>query len=133
MITAEATTSTPPAKELTGVGRGERRGRRELAAPASQTLTVPGRRTAPSETVTLTVSATAVSPAVAGDFALSANQVLTITAGHVEHGDGDDLSGGQSRTTKRRRRWTLKLDPTSISGRTAARDGDAGSSDRSKR
>ena len=33
--------------------------------------------------MTLTVSATAVSPAVAGDFALSANQVLTITAGQT--------------------------------------------------
>ena len=36
---------------------------------------------ATSEDVTLTVSATPVSPAVAGDFELSANQVLTITAG----------------------------------------------------
>ena len=38
---------------------------------------------ATSETVTLTVSATAVSPAVPGDFELSANQVPTITAGQT--------------------------------------------------
>ena len=38
---------------------------------------------ATSERVTLTVSATAVPPAVPGDFALSANNVLTITAGQT--------------------------------------------------
>ena len=36
-----------------------------------------------SETTTVTVSATAVSPAVEGDFALSANKTLTITAGQT--------------------------------------------------
>ena len=46
--------------------------------------------------MTLTVSATAVSPAVPGDFALSANQVLTITAGQTSStGNGDDHGGGQ--------------------------------------
>ena len=36
-----------------------------------------------SETTTVTVSATAVSPAVAGDFRLSTNKTLTITAGQT--------------------------------------------------
>ncbi len=36
-----------------------------------------------SETTTVTISATALSPAVAGDFALSENKTLTITAGQT--------------------------------------------------
>ena len=83
-----------------------------VAPPASQTLTVTDNESPPtvtlalapkeisenggrvstvtatldratSETVTLTVSATAVPPAVRGDFELSANKVLTITAGQT--------------------------------------------------
>ena len=48
----------------------------------STTVTARLNRTS-SETTTVTVSATAVSPAVAGDFALSAHKTLTITAGQT--------------------------------------------------
>ena len=42
------------------------------------------------ETTTVTVSATAVTPAVSGDFTLSMNKTLTIEAGHRQHGNRDD-------------------------------------------
>ena len=86
-------------------------GGRGVAAPASQTLTITDDEGAPtvtlvlsptsvgedagvstvtatlssvsSEAVTVTVSATPVSPTVAGDFALSANKALTIAAGET--------------------------------------------------
>ncbi len=48
----------------------------------STTVTARLNRTS-SETTTVTVSATAVSPAVSGDFRLSANKTLTITAGQT--------------------------------------------------
>ena len=48
----------------------------------STTVTARLNRTS-SETTTVTVSATAVSPAVAGDFALSAHKTLTLTAGQT--------------------------------------------------
>ena len=87
-------------------------GSMDVAAPAAQTLTITDDETAPtltleldptsisenggestvtatlsgpsSEDVTLTVSATPVSPAVADDFELSGNTELTITAGRTE-------------------------------------------------
>ena len=53
---------------------------------------------ASSETTKVTVSATAVSPAVPTDFTLSANQTLTITAGpDHQHGDGADHRQQQRR------------------------------------
>ena len=48
----------------------------------STTVTARLNRTS-SETTTVTVSATAVSPAVSGDFRLSSNKTLTITAGQT--------------------------------------------------
>ncbi len=48
----------------------------------STTVTARLNRTS-SETTTVTVSATAVSPAVSGDFRLSSNKTLTITAGQA--------------------------------------------------
>ena len=48
----------------------------------STTVTARLNRTS-SETTTVTVSATAVSPAVGGDFTLSSNKTLTITAGQT--------------------------------------------------
>ena len=92
-----------------------------LAAPASKTLTItddegtptvtlvptPNRISeddgvstvmarlshATSEDVEVTVSAAAVSPAVAGDFALSANTLLTITAGQTESTETVTVTG----------------------------------------
>ena len=59
-----------------------------------------------SEEVTLTVAAEAVSPAMAGDFELSANRVLTIAAGSTESTGGvtltavhDGVNGPNKRVT----------------------------------
>ena len=109
-ITAEDSGVDALAKELT-VSAAVTTGPTGLTAPASRTLTITDDEGAPevtlalgppsisedggestvtatlsgttSEDVTLTVSATAVSPASASDFALSGNRVLTITAGQT--------------------------------------------------
>ena len=110
-VTITAADNAVDAPEKTVTVSGSVTGGNGLEAPASQTLTItddegaPGvslvltpssigenggvstvtatLSTASSETVTVTVSGEAVSPAVSGDFELSANQVLTIVAGQT--------------------------------------------------
>ena len=60
---------------------------------------------------TVTVSAAAVSPAVAGDFALSANTTLTITAGQL------DSTGTVTITANNNTVDTPKQDGTGCRGR----------------
>ena len=115
-ISAEDHDTDAPAKELTvsaavtvgadgtggaGVADTDDHGRRNGAdgdAEAGSDVDLEGRRREHRDgdagssdernVVTLTVSTTAVSPAVAGDFELSANQVLTITAGQTSSNGG---------------------------------------------
>ena len=108
-ITAVNNNVDAPNKEITVSGSAS--GGRDVEDPASQTLTITDDEGAPTATLKLTpdeigemggvsrvtatltgpssqpvtvmVSAVAVSPAVSGDFALSANETLTIAAGQT--------------------------------------------------
>ena len=97
-ITAEDNDIDAPAKELT-VSAAVTLGPTGLAATASQTLTITDDETAPSAERNGDadgVGAGCLARGVPGDFALSANQVLTNHGGSdVEHRDGDDHGRGQ--------------------------------------
>ena len=108
-ITAVNNNTDAPDKEITVSASAS--GGRGVEAPTSQTLTITDDDALPtvtltltptsivenggvsavtakidrssSEAVTVTVSATAVSPAVSGDFTLSTDKILTITAGQT--------------------------------------------------
>ena len=121
-ITAVNNNVDAPNKTITVSGSAS--GGHDVEDPASQTLTITDDEGTPTATLKLTpdeigemgevsrvtatltgpssqpvtvmVSAVAVSPAVSGDFALSANETLTIAAGaDHEHGHSHHHSGEQ--------------------------------------